>query len=173
MLPEELSMKARVFVAGLSVVTTMAVATVMAQNPPAAGQAPAPKKAAAATPASCGPTPPATLLNVAKGGRCFEMRTYTIRPGGQGDLNLLHKRFREATLPAFKRAGMEVVGFWQPVNKPDQLVYVMAYKDAAARDAAWAAFQADPLWVKARSEMVVDLTVTSEFMVATDYAPVK
>jgi hypothetical protein len=166
-------MRARVFVAGLVIATGVAVAVVTAQNPPAAGQAPAAKKAAAATPASCGPTPPATLLNVAKGGRCFEMRTYTISPAGPGDLNLLHKRFREATIPAFKRAGMEVIGFWQPVNKTDQLVYVLAYKDAAARDAAWAAFQADPLWVKARGEMAVGLTVTSEFMVATDYAPAK
>ncbi len=166
-------MRSRVFVAGFALSVGLAVATVAAQTP-AAGQAPAaPKKAAAPTPASCGPTPPADLKNVAKGSRCFELRTYVVRPGGAGDADLLHKRFRDATMSFFKKHGMEVVGFWQPVSKPDTLIYVLAFKDAAARDAAWAAFSADPGWIKARSDMAVDLTVTNEFMIATDYGNLK
>jgi hypothetical protein len=73
----------------------------------------------------------------------------------------------------FKKHGMEVVGFWQPVNRPDQLVYLLAFTDAATRDADWAAFQADPGWVKARTDMTVDLDVANEFMIATDYGPMK
>ena len=114
------------------------------------------------------------MKNVAKGSRCFEMRTYVLRPGGKGDLNLLHARFREKTLGFFKKHGFTVVGFWQPVSKPDTLIYILAFKDAAARDAAWAAFNADPDWLKVRNtDMVVDITVTSEFMIATDYGPIK
>src|SRR5256885_351367 len=131
----------------------------------ASAQAPAPPP----TPA-CGPNLPGK--NVAKNSRCFELRTYTVRAGG-GDINLLHARFRDHTNRLFKKHGMTIVGFWQPVAKPDQLIYILAYKDAAARDASWAAFQADPEWVKVRTDMAVTLTVDNVFMVATDYGPIQ
>jgi hypothetical protein len=165
-------MRKRFLLAGLGLLIAVTVAAVAAQNAPKA-QAPSAKKAATPTPAACGPNPPADLRNVAQGSRCFELRTYTVRPGGQGDADLLHKRFREATMRFFQKHGMDVVGFWAPVSKPDTLVYVLAYENAAARDRAWAAFSADPEWIKARTEMAVDLTVTNEFMIATDYGPMK
>ena len=68
---------------------------------------------------------------------------------------------------------MTVVGIWQPVSKPDTIVYLVAYKDAATRDAAWAAFNADPEWVKVRTDMNVGITVEQTFMVATDYGMLK
>jgi hypothetical protein len=132
---------------------------------PARGAAPAPVP----TPA-CGPN--LTMKNVAKDSRCFELRTYTVREGG-GNIDVLHARFREHTNRLFKKHGMTIVGFWQPVSKPDQLIYILAYKDAAARDASRAAFQADPEWVKVRAQMAVTLTVDNVFMSATDYGPIK
>lgn len=57
--------------------------------------------------------------------------------------------------------------------KPDTLIYILAYKDAAARDASWAAFNADPEWVKTRTEMQVAVQVENAFMAATDYSPMK
>ncbi len=125
--------------------------------------------APAPTPA-CGPNVP--MKNVAKDSRCFELRTYTVREGS-GNIDVLHARFREHTNALFKKHGMTIVGFWQPVAKPDQLIYILAYKDAAARDAAWAAFQADPEWVKVRGEMAVNVQVDNVFMSATDYGPIK
>src|SRR5437899_998110 len=128
---------------------------------PARGAAPAP--APVPTPA-CGPN--LTMKNVAKDSRCFELRTYTVREGG-GNIDVLHARFREHTNRLFKKHGMTIVGFWQPVSKPDQLIYILAYKDGAARDAAWAAFQSDPEWMKVRAEMAVNVQVDNVFMVAT------
>ena len=153
----------------------LSAATVAAQAGQTAPAAPAPagRGPAAPTPASCGPTPPAEMKNVAKGSRCFEHRTYTVRAEGPGTIDLLHSRFRERTIPIFKRLGFEVVGFWQPLSKPDTLIYLLAFKDAATRDALWAKFQADPEWVKTRTEMQVSSQVTSEFMIATDYGPMK
>ena len=90
-----------------------------------------------------------------------------------GNIDVLHSRFRDHTNALFKKHGMTIVGFWQPVAKPDQLIYILAYKDAAARDAAWAAFQADPEWMKVRAAMAVNVQVDNVFMVATDYGPVK
>src|SRR5205814_534896 len=103
------------------------------------------------------PTPPGggnvDVKNTAKDSRCFELRTYTVREGSS--IDLLHSRFRDHTNALFKKYGMTIVGYWQPVTKPNTLIYILAYKDAAARDKAWAAFNADPEWVKTRTEMQV------------------
>ena len=120
---------------------------------------------------TCGPNVP--MKNVAPASRCFELRTYTVSSASGSNADLLHKRFREHTNTLFKKHGMTIVGFWQPVSRPDQLIYILAYKDAAARDKSWAAFQSDPEWVKVRTEMAVTLTVDNVFMVATDYGPIK
>jgi hypothetical protein len=121
------------------------------------------------------PTPPCgpnlTMKNVDQQSRCFELRTYTVREGSS--IDLLHSRFRDHTTALFKKHGMTVVGYWQPVAKPDTLIYILAYKDAAARDASWAAFNVDPEWVKTRTEMQVNVQVDNVFMAATDYSPMK
>jgi hypothetical protein len=157
-------------VAGGAVFALAAPATAQnaAAQPPARGAGG--RGAAQATP-PCGPA--VTGKNIAKDSRCFELRTYTMRPDGAGNIDLLHKRFRDATVRLFTKHGMTIVGFWQPLTKPDTLIYLMAYKDNAARDAEWAAFQADPEWVKARTEMNVGVAVDSVFMNATDYSPLK
>jgi hypothetical protein len=137
----------------------------------AAGQAGRGAAPAAAPTPPCGPNLPADIKNVAKDSRCFELRTYTVREGSS--IDLLHTRFRERTTALFKKHGMTVVGYWQPVAKRDTLIYILAYKDGAARDAAWAAFGADPDWVKTRTEMQVNVQVDNVFMSATDYSPIK
>ena len=132
----------------------------------AGGRGPSP----APTP-PCGPNLPAEVKNVAKDSRCFELRTYTVREGSS--IDVLHARFRDHTNALFRKHGMTIVGFWQPVGKPDTLIYLLAYKDGAARDAAWAAFGSDPDWVKTRTEMPVNVQVDNVFMAATDYGPMK
>jgi hypothetical protein len=156
-----------VFTGGLLVVG-MTSGAAQAQAP--AGQAGRGAAPAAVTP-PCGPNLPADIKNVAKDSRCFELRTYTVREGSS--IDLLHKRFREHTTALFKKHGMTIVGYWQPVAKRDTLIYMLAYRDGAARDAAWAAFQTDPEWVKTRTEMQVTLQVDNVFMSATDYSPMK
>jgi hypothetical protein len=137
----------------------------------ASHEVPAPQRALraqAATP-PCGPG--LDIKNTAGDSRCFELRTYTLREGNSADV--LHARFREHTIALFQKHGMTVIGFWQPVARLDQLVYILAYRDAAARDSAWAAFNADPEWVKARTKMQVSVEVDNTFMVATNYSPLK
>lgn len=139
----------------------------------AAGQTPPASTAPARPPQPtppCGPSVP-DLKNVDKASRCFELRTYTMREGSP--IDTLHKRFREHTTRLFIKHGMTVVGYWQPVTKRDTLIYLLAYKDAAARDASWASFGADPEWIKARTELQVKVQVENMFMSATDYSPMK
>jgi hypothetical protein len=142
----------------------------LAFSSPVLGQTPAQGSGAppAPTPA-CGPN--LAINNVSKDSRCFELRTYTVAEGSS--IDVLHSRFREKTTALFQKHGMTIVGYWQPVTKPNVLIYLLAYKDGAARDAAWAAFGADPDWIKARTDMQVRVQVDNVFMSATDYSPMK
>ena len=105
--------------------------------------------------------------------RVFEMRIYYAEPG---KLDALVERFQQHTRKLFKKHGMENIGYWLPIsNEKNQLVYVLAYPNMEAREAAWKAFGADPKWekVKAKSELKGKLVnrVESIFMKATDYSP--
>ena len=144
----------------LAVIGILATAAAASAQTAARGPQPTP---------ACGPN--LTIKNTDKQSRCFELRTYTVREGSS--IDLLHSRFRDHTTALFKKHGMTVIGYWQPVAKPDTLIYILAYKDAAARDASWAAFNADPEWVKTRTEMQVNVQVENTFMAATDYSPLK
>jgi hypothetical protein len=115
----------------------------------------------------------------AGGGRVFELRTYTASPG---KLTALNARFREHTIALFKKHGMEVVGFWEPVDKDsgagDKLVYMLSHQSRAAAEASWKAFRADPEWVKVKADSEKEggsLTakIESIFMAGTDYSPLK
>lgn len=125
------------------------------------------------------PTPPCGPglkgKNIASDSRCFELRTYTVRAEGPGSIDLLHDRFRQHTNRLFRKHGMEIVGFWQPLNTgmDRTLIYLLAYKDGAARDAAWMGFRNDPEWKEVVSKMQVGTQVESVFLVSTDYGPMK
>jgi hypothetical protein len=136
-------------------------------------QAPAPQRGGAAPTPPCGPG--VTGKNIASDSRCFELRTYTVKGEGPGSIDLLHSRFREHTNRLFRKHGMTIVGFWQPLNTgmESTLIYLLAYKDGAARDAAWNAFRTDPEWTKVTKEMQVASAVQSVFLNSTDYGPMK
>ena len=111
-------------------------------------------------------------------GRVFELRTYTASPG---KLDALNARFRDHTIALFKKHGMEVVAFWEPLDKEagagEKLIYMLAHPSRAAADASWKAFRDDPEWikVKADSEKGGPLTtkIESVFLAGTDYSPLK
>jgi hypothetical protein len=155
----------------LGLILGLATVIAGAQSAPTGQGLPAGRGAAPAPTPPCGPNLPGDIKNVSKDSRCFELRTYTVQPGSS--LDLLHSRFRDHTTALFKKHGMTIIGYWQPVAKPNTLIYLLAYKDGAARDAAWAAFGADPEWVKTRTAMQVTVQVDNVFMSATDYSPMK
>ena len=128
----------------------------------------------------CGPNIEGDLgKNTARDSRCFEIRFYTVDPTrdgvGQfkGGITELHKRFREGELEVFKKNGVDVMAVWQNLDDPNTLVYLLSYKDRAAREAGWAAFNADPKWTELRTKYFVPLTTKITFMSATDYSPLK
>lgn len=107
----------------------------------------------------------------------YELRTYTAAPGKMAELDA---RFRDHTIGLFQKHGMTPIGFFhvapaagQPAD--NRLIYVMGYKDRAARDAAWAAFAADPEWKQVYADSQKNGSLTSKienvFLNPTDYSP--
>jgi hypothetical protein len=111
-------------------------------------------------------------------GRYFEMRTYHAAPG---KLDALHARFRDHTIPLFKKHDIESVAYWTVASdeggEKDTLVFILAYPSKEARDASWKAFDADPDWAKAKADSQKDgplvEKVEQTFMTPTDYSPLK
>ena len=106
--------------------------------------------------------------------RVFEMRTYTT---AEGRLSVLHKRFREHTNYLFVKHGMTLIGYWTPADKPETLVYILAYPDMDARKKSWKGFMGDEAWKKAWADSKKDgpvvTKVESEFLNPTDYSPIR
>ena len=111
-----------------------------------------------------------------KKGRLYEMRIYYTLPG---KLDALNARFRDHTTKLFEKHGMENVGYWVPQDesKKNQLIYILAFPDKAARDKSFKEFGADPEWRKAREESekggkIVE-KVESILLNPTDYSKLK
>ena len=121
-----------------------------------------------------------SIPSTVQGGRVYEMRTYYA---ADGKLEALHARFRDHTVGFFKKHGMEIVGFWVPVDGTtgaatgNTLVYILSYPNLDARKKAWDAFGSDPEWNTAKTESekngkLVD-KVDVVFLTPTDYSPLR
>jgi len=113
------------------------------------------QNATSTAPAAQPPKPTlAPSPSLAKDSRCFEIRTYYAAPGKLEDL---HARFRDHTIELFKKHGMTNLFYFHPLDANKgaglTLTYFLAHKSRDAATASWAAFRADPVWVKAK-EMV-------------------
>jgi len=105
---------------------------------------------------------------------CFELRTYYA---AEGKLDALNTRFRDHTTKLFTKHGMTNVGYWVPLeNTENKLVYLLSYPDKTSRDKSWAAFQADPDWVSAKSKSEeggkLITKVENRFLTPTDFSTI-
>ena len=110
---------------------------------------------------------------VPKDGRLFEMRTYFAAPG---KLDALQARFRDHTCKLFEKHGITNIGYWVPVENPDnKLVYVLAFPDASAREKAWKEFMDDADWKAAAAASEKDgklvTKIDSVLLKCTDFSP--
>ncbi len=108
-----------------------------------------------------------------KDARVYELRVYSAMPG---KLDNLQARFRDHTVKLFEKHGMTNVGYWVPIENPEhQLIYVLAFPSAEAREKSWKAFGDDPEWKKVRQETEANGKIVSKAEVvqlaATDYSP--
>jgi hypothetical protein len=86
--------------------------------------------------------------------RVFELRLYhspTLRQA-RG----LHERFAGPEIKIFHRCGIHPVLYSTTMIGPRKpnLIYLTPFDDLAAREKSWAAFGADPEWIKVRKESI-------------------
>jgi hypothetical protein len=117
-----------------------------------------------------------TPVNAA-GNRVFEIRTYTTPPG---KLEALKTRFRDHTISIFDKHGMKSIGYWVPQDAPlkdNTLIYILAHESRESAAKNWAAFRADPVWVKAKAESEKDGALTTKvesvFADPADFSAIK
>ena len=65
----------------------------------------------------------AAAAAAAQENRVFELRTYFSPPGRLDDL---HARFRDHTLKLFEKHGMTSIGYWVPIENPEETIYLYA-----------------------------------------------
>jgi hypothetical protein len=109
--------------------------------------------------------------------RVYELRTYTSY---DGKLEAVKARFRDHTIAIFKRHGMESIGYWvpqDPEKSKNTLIYILAHPSLEAAKKNWAAFQADPEWVKVKAETEaagpIVLKTESVFMTPSAFSMLK
>ncbi|HEY1187993.1 MAG TPA: NIPSNAP family protein [Gemmata sp.] len=126
---------------------------------------------------------PVLKIGKSKEDRVFELRTYTATKGNLGNLN---DRFKNHTIKLFEKHGMTNVVYWNVLKgekgADETLVYLLAHKSKDAAGKSFDAFRKDPDWLAAREASEKkgggSLTepkggVVSEFLVPTDYSPLK
>jgi hypothetical protein len=94
------------------------------------------------------------LAEKPKDARYFEIRVYHSPTERQ--LRMLHERFAGAEIKIFHRSGVHPILYGSTIAGPNManLTYITPFASLAARETAWAAFQADPEWIKTRQDSV-------------------
>ena len=106
--------------------------------------------------------------------RVYDLRTYTAAPG---KLEALKSRFQNHTLDFFDRHKIKVVGFFEPIETSDTLLYITEFESSEDADRAWASFGNDPKWAEAKAstetEGPLTLKIESQRLRATDFSPLR
>lgn len=109
--------------------------------------------------------------------RVFEIRTYVA---SAGKFDALKARFRDHAIRIFNRHNMTSIAYWQPADGPgasNTLIYIIAHESREAAQKNWAAFNADPEWVKVRTATNAEgnlvARVDSYFANPSDFSPIK
>ena len=126
---------------------------------------------------------PALDTKPGKDSRVFELRTYTSTAGNLPGLNA---RFRDHTVKLFAKHGMTNLIYWNlapgQAGADSMLVYLLSHPSTEAAGKSFESLRKDPDWLQARaasekqaggSLTVADKGVVSEFLVPTDYSPLK
>jgi hypothetical protein len=83
----------------------------------------------------------------------YELRQYVPAPG---KAEALTRRFRENTLPLFRKLNFKVVDFWEATDGKGEFWYVVEWPDAATMKTAWDDFRANPEWIATKKATEAD-----------------
>jgi hypothetical protein len=110
--------------------------------------------------------------------RIFELRVYHSPTWRQ--LQALHERMAGPEMKIFHRVGVRPILYSSTIigTRIPNLTYVIPFENLAAREKAWAAFGADPEWIKLREESTRkhgEISSVRQMSIyrATPYSPVR
>lgn len=111
--------------------------------------------------------------------KLYELRTYESPTNRQ--LGYLHDRFGNAgEIDIFHKSGIHPILYADTVFGPNQpnMAYLIPFESEAHREKAWAAFGADPDWVKIRDESVrhggdIVRNITNMFLSPTSFSMIR
>jgi hypothetical protein len=89
----------------------------------------------------------ALLIDRAPLPRVVELRQYTLRPGRREALIDL---FEKELLEPQEALGMQVLGQFRDLDRPDRFVWLRGFSDMTARERALTAFYDGPVWARHR-----------------------
>ena len=106
----------------------------------------------------------------------YELRVYECLPGRLPNINA---RFANHTIKLFEKHGIKSIGYWTTdVGESNhELTYMVAFKDANQRMAAWDSFRNDPEWAKVTADShrdgLIVKNVRNQLLTPTDYSPMQ
>ena len=105
----------------------------------------------------------------------FELRRYTLPPQNR---EALYARFRHSTDVIFRRLGFHVIGYWtvSAGEGEGDLVYLLRWASADARDREWRRFADDDEWLETRARTNAEagamvVATHSTLLMALDFSP--
>ena len=123
-------------------------------------------------------SPPIAATPRRKVPRIFEVRIYHSPTFRQ--LRALEERFAGPEIRIYNRVGIKPILYSTTLIGQDMpsLTYVIPFEDLAARERAWAAFAADPEWVKVRKASIdrsgeISNSIGVLLFRATQYSPIQ
>ena len=112
----------------------------------------------------------------------YQLRMYHLNPG---KMQATQDRFRNHVISIWNRHDMHAIGYWTPADPPDgdkpsnqnMIVYILQHSSREAGVKNWAAFNADPEWVKAKADSEVNGKLVDHvddiYLNPTDFSPLK
>jgi hypothetical protein len=106
----------------------------------------------------------------------YELRVYQ---SVVGQMPKLLARFRDDTIPMWKKHGIHPIGFWTTLigNSSNALTYMLQWESLADRELKWTAFQNDPTWHQVRDASERDgpivATINNQILVPTAFSALK
>jgi len=110
--------------------------------------------------------------------KLYELRIYESPTNRQ--LGYLHDRFAGGEIDIFHRSGIHPVLYADTVFGPSQpnMAYLIPFESETQREKAWAAFNADPDWVKIRADSIqhggeIVRNITNMFLTPASFSMIR
>ena len=100
--------------------------------------------------------------------KIFELRQYTLHPGQR---EVLIEVFDREFVESQEALGMEVVGQFRDLDRPDRFVWLRGFPDMTARRRALSAFYGGPVWAEHKDVANTTMVDFDDVLLLRPHAP--